>query len=317
MSRSTTSRASAAVSTCGMTMPSAPLSSARVAIAYSPFGHARDRRDAGVERGGRDLRAGFERHHAMLHVEKQPVEAGRRPSPWRSRRCASCGCRRPATIGLARAFRARHCERWRIIGVLPQFPSGGMSQRALPRGPPQAAGGHRCCDDRGCNEARAAALNSAKFGRIAQRSGRQHSAGSAGRIEARAQEEPTMSAVAQRYNVGGVYLLDGRSRSAGSAISASISTRSTGGPRVLRRPPRLQGLRPRSISRARRGSRRTPTSATRSGYFMRYGTDHHALVLFPKQVMDHRADRKFAARGHDQPDHLAMRQPAARSPTRT
>jgi len=29
------------------------------------------------------------------------------------------------------------------------------------------------------------------------------------------------------------------------------------------------------------------------GYFMRYGTDHHAFVLFPKQVMDHRADRKF------------------------
>jgi catechol 2,3-dioxygenase-like lactoylglutathione lyase family enzyme len=30
------------------------------------------------------------------------------------------------------------------------------------------------------------------------------------------------------------------------------------------------------------------------GYFMRYGTDHHAFVLFPKPVMDHRADRKFA-----------------------
>ena len=29
------------------------------------------------------------------------------------------------------------------------------------------------------------------------------------------------------------------------------------------------------------------------GYFMRYGTDHHAMVLFSKQVMDHRADRKF------------------------
>jgi catechol 2,3-dioxygenase-like lactoylglutathione lyase family enzyme len=27
---------------------------------------------------------------------------------------------------------------------------------------------------------------------------------------------------------------------------------------------------------------------------MRYGTDHHAFVLFPKRVMDHRADRKFA-----------------------
>jgi catechol 2,3-dioxygenase-like lactoylglutathione lyase family enzyme len=31
------------------------------------------------------------------------------------------------------------------------------------------------------------------------------------------------------------------------------------------------------------------------GYFMRYGTDHHAFVLFPKRVMDHRADRKFAS----------------------
>jgi catechol 2,3-dioxygenase-like lactoylglutathione lyase family enzyme len=31
------------------------------------------------------------------------------------------------------------------------------------------------------------------------------------------------------------------------------------------------------------------------GYFMRYGTDHHAFVLFNKKVMDHRADRKFAA----------------------
>ena len=31
------------------------------------------------------------------------------------------------------------------------------------------------------------------------------------------------------------------------------------------------------------------------GYFMRYGTDHHAFVLFPKKVMDHRADRKFPA----------------------
>ena len=30
------------------------------------------------------------------------------------------------------------------------------------------------------------------------------------------------------------------------------------------------------------------------GYFMRYGTDHHAMVLFAKEVMDRRADRKFA-----------------------
>jgi catechol 2,3-dioxygenase-like lactoylglutathione lyase family enzyme len=34
---------------------------------------------------------------------------------------------------------------------------------------------------------------------------------------------------------------------------------------------------------------------TPHGYFLRYGTDHHAMVLFSKQVMDHRADRKFAA----------------------
>jgi len=31
------------------------------------------------------------------------------------------------------------------------------------------------------------------------------------------------------------------------------------------------------------------------GYFMRHGTDHHALVLFSKPVMEHRADRKFAS----------------------
>jgi len=30
------------------------------------------------------------------------------------------------------------------------------------------------------------------------------------------------------------------------------------------------------------------------GYFMRYGTDHHAMVLFNKKVLDHRPDRKFA-----------------------
>jgi catechol 2,3-dioxygenase-like lactoylglutathione lyase family enzyme len=30
------------------------------------------------------------------------------------------------------------------------------------------------------------------------------------------------------------------------------------------------------------------------GYFMRHGTDHHSFVLFPRRVMDHRADRKFA-----------------------
>ncbi|MBI3327546.1 MAG: VOC family protein, partial [Nitrospinae bacterium] len=31
------------------------------------------------------------------------------------------------------------------------------------------------------------------------------------------------------------------------------------------------------------------------GYFMRYGTDHHAFVLFNKQVMDFRADRRFGS----------------------
>src|SRR3954453_12645336 len=40
--------------------------------------HARDRRDAGIERRGRDLRAAFERHDAVLHVEEQPVEPGHR-----------------------------------------------------------------------------------------------------------------------------------------------------------------------------------------------------------------------------------------------
>ena len=30
------------------------------------------------------------------------------------------------------------------------------------------------------------------------------------------------------------------------------------------------------------------------GYFMRYGTDHHAFVLFNKKVLDQRPDRKFA-----------------------
>ena len=29
------------------------------------------------------------------------------------------------------------------------------------------------------------------------------------------------------------------------------------------------------------------------GYFLRYGTDHHAFVLFNKKVLDHRPDRKF------------------------
>ena len=31
-----------------------------------------------------------------------------------------------------------------------------------------------------------------------------------------------------------------------------------------------------------------------NGYFMRYGTDHHAFVLFNQRILDHRPDRKFA-----------------------
>src|SRR5712671_1567912 len=42
------------------------------------IGDARDRRDTGVERRGRDLRTSFERHDAVFHVKKQPVEAGDR-----------------------------------------------------------------------------------------------------------------------------------------------------------------------------------------------------------------------------------------------
>ena len=38
----------------------------------------RDRRDAGVERGGPDLGAGLKRHNPVLHVEEEPVEAGDR-----------------------------------------------------------------------------------------------------------------------------------------------------------------------------------------------------------------------------------------------
>ena len=49
-----------------------------------------------------------------------------------------------------------------------------------------------------------------------------------------------------------------------------------------------------SISRGRRGFRRMPISATRAAISCAHGTDHHAFVLFPKRVMDHRADRKFA-----------------------
>jgi hypothetical protein len=37
--------------------------------------HAHDRRDARVKRRDRDLRAGLERHRAMLEIEEQPIEA--------------------------------------------------------------------------------------------------------------------------------------------------------------------------------------------------------------------------------------------------
>ena len=40
--------------------------------------HTRYRRDARIERRCRYLRASLERHHAVRHVEKQPVETGDR-----------------------------------------------------------------------------------------------------------------------------------------------------------------------------------------------------------------------------------------------
>src|SRR5256714_6212681 len=85
--------------------------------------------------------------------------------------------------------------------------------------------------------------------------------------------------------------LSGRSRSAASAISASMSTKSRNAASstaicsASRCPTR-------PISRAPwfpKGQDLGP-----QGYFMRYGSDHHAMVLFSKPVMDVRADRKFA-----------------------
>ena len=71
----TTSRASSAVSTCGTTMPSTPLSSRRVAIAYSPFGTRASGAIPASSAAVADLRRSVDRHCAMLEVEEQPVEA--------------------------------------------------------------------------------------------------------------------------------------------------------------------------------------------------------------------------------------------------
>ena len=45
-----------------------------------------------------------------------------------------------------------------------------------------------------------------------------------------------------------------------------------------------------------------------NGYFTRYGTDHHAMVLFPKRVRD-ALGRSEQPGHHRQSDHLASRQP--------
>ena len=50
-------------------------------------------------------------------------------------------------------------------------------------------------------------------------------------------------------------------------------------------------------------------------YFMRYGTDHHAFVLFNKSLGAIFGDDAVEQGHHDQPDHLAGRQPRARSST--
>ena len=101
-----------------------------------------------------------------------------------------------------------------------------------------------------------------------------------------------MSAVAQRYNVGGVYL------------PRPFKVRRLGhfGFNVEKLPEGrefygdLLGFTASDtldFSRAPWFPKDTDLGDPR-GYFMRYGTDHHAFVLFPKRVMDHRADRKFA-----------------------
>ena len=99
-----------------------------------------------------------------------------------------------------------------------------------------------------------------------------------------------MSTNGQRYNVGGVMLerpfkirrlghfgfnldrIEEGREFYGDLLSASRSPTSP-------------------VSRVRRGSRRIMPG--RRAISCRYGTDHHAMVLFAKKVMDQRADRKF------------------------
>src|SRR5467141_1325437 len=105
-------------------------------------------------------------------------------------------------------------------------------------------------------------------------------------------EEETMSGNGQRYNVGGLMLerpfkvrrpghfgfniekLEEGRRFYGDLLGFTISDKAE----FSRAPwfPKDKGL------------------GDSHGYFMRYGTDHHAMVLFSKPVMDQRADRKFA-----------------------
>ena len=116
----------------------------------------------------------------------------------------------------------------------------------------------------------------------------------AARIAARGSErrEPAMSATTQRYNVGGIYL------------QRPFKIRRLGhfGFNVEKLPEGrefygdLLGFTASDtldFSRAPWFPKDADLGDPR-GYFMRYGTDHHAFVLFPKRVMDHRADRKFA-----------------------
>ena len=85
----------------------------------------------------------------------------------------------------------------------------------------------------------------------------------------------------------------GRSRSAGSGISASTSTK-------LEEARQFYGDLLGFIVSDKADFSRAPWFPKDAGlgdthgYFMRYGTDHHAMVLFSKPVMDQRADRKFA-----------------------
>jgi catechol 2,3-dioxygenase-like lactoylglutathione lyase family enzyme len=109
--------------------------------------------------------------------------------------------------------------------------------------------------------------------------------------EARAEKGAKMSAAVQRYNVGGVFLprpfkvrrlghfgFNVEKLAEGRAFyNDLLGFKASDTLDFLRAPwfPKDADL----------GDPR--------GYFMRYGTDHHAFVLFPKRVMDHRADRKF------------------------